>query len=192
MGFYSDYVLKYGTESIKRTVNIEWVLKQFDEVNLMITDLPINADLNAILAVGCYYTPANATAQTIKNTPWGVGSSASAVSFSLEVVKHAGVTQILRTYNTSGYEYQRQYYNGTWGAWVRMARMTDAMAPEAHTHDDRYYTEAETDTKLNGKADSSHTHTKSQITDFSHTHDDRYYTESEIDAKLVFYLIHLT
>ena len=33
-------------------------------------------------------------------------------------------------------------------------------------------------------AASSHTHTKSQITDFSHTHDDRYYTESEIDNKL--------
>ena len=32
--------------------------------------------------------------------------------------------------------------------------------------------------------DFSHTHTKSQITDFSHTHDDRYYTESEIDTKL--------
>ena len=37
---------------------------------------------------------------------------------------------------------------------------------------------------INGKADKSHTHTKSQITDFDHTHDDRYYTESEIDTKL--------
>lgn len=35
-----------------------------------------------------------------------------------------------------------------------------------HTHDDRYYTESEVDSKLNGKASSSHTHTKSQITDF--------------------------
>ena len=30
----------------------------------------------------------------------------------------------------------------------------------------------------------SHTHTKSQITDFAHNHDERYYTESEIDSKL--------
>ena len=37
---------------------------------------------------------------------------------------------------------------------------------EGHTHDDRYYTESEIDTKLSGKANSSHTHTKSQITDF--------------------------
>lgn len=35
-----------------------------------------------------------------------------------------------------------------------------------HTHDDRYYTETEIDTKLKGKAASSHTHTKAQITDF--------------------------
>lgn len=31
-------------------------------------------------------------------------------------------------------------------------------------------------------SDFSHTHTKSEITDFAHNHDDRYYTESEVDA----------
>ena len=36
----------------------------------------------------------------------------------------------------------------------------------SHNHDDRYYTESEVDTALNGKANSSHTHTKSEITDF--------------------------
>lgn len=35
-----------------------------------------------------------------------------------------------------------------------------------------------------GAAAASHSHTKSQITDFAHTHDDRYYTESEIDTKV--------
>ena len=34
------------------------------------------------------------------------------------------------------------------------------------------------------RAPSSHTHTKSQVTDFSHTHDDRYYTETEMNTKL--------
>lgn len=42
----------------------------------------------------------------------------------------------------------------------------------AHTHDDRYYTETEIDSKLNGKSNTVH------------THDDRYYTESEINTKL--------
>lgn len=45
-------------------------------------------------------------------------------------------------------------------------------APAAHTHDDRYYTEAETNSKLDGKSNTGH------------THDDRYYTETEIDTKL--------
>ena len=39
-------------------------------------------------------------------------------------------------------------------------------APASHTHDDRYYTETEINTKLNAKANTSHTHTKSQISDF--------------------------
>ena len=42
----------------------------------------------------------------------------------------------------------------------------------AHTHDDRYYTETEIDSKLNGKSNTGH------------THDDRYYTESEMNTKL--------
>lgn len=42
----------------------------------------------------------------------------------------------------------------------------DGKSDTGHTHDDRYYTESEIDTKLNAKANSSHTHTKSQITDF--------------------------
>lgn len=40
-------------------------------------------------------------------------------------------------------------------------------------------------TNINDKfAKKSHTHTKSEITDFAHVHDERYYTESEIDAKV--------
>ena len=42
----------------------------------------------------------------------------------------------------------------------------NSKAAGTHTHDDRYYTETEVDTKLSGKSDTGHTHTKSQITDF--------------------------
>ena len=45
-------------------------------------------------------------------------------------------------------------------------------AASSHNHDDRYYTENETDNLLAGKAASSH------------THDDRYYTESETNSLL--------
>lgn len=38
-------------------------------------------------------------------------------------------------------------------------RLSDARTPTAHMHDDRYYTEAETDALLAGKAATGHTHT---------------------------------
>lgn len=38
---------------------------------------------------------------------------------------------------------------------------------EGHTHDDRYYTEAEVNTKLATKSNTGHTHTKSEITDLA-------------------------
>lgn len=57
-----------------------------------------------------------------------------------------------------------------------------------------FYTKTETDTKLDGKANSSHNHSISNITNLQltlenkspigHTHDDRYYTETEMDTKL--------
>lgn len=40
----------------------------------------------------------------------------------------------------------------------------DGKAASTHTHDDRYYTEAEVNTKLSGKANSSHTHGSGDIT----------------------------
>ena len=42
----------------------------------------------------------------------------------------------------------------------------DGKADSGHTHDDRYYTEAEIDQKLLGLPTAGHKHTKSDITDF--------------------------
>jgi hypothetical protein len=50
--------------------------------------------------------------------------------------------------------------------WGGVSGKPSTFTPSSHTHDDRYYTETEMDSKLSGKANSSHTHTKSQITDF--------------------------
>lgn len=50
--------------------------------------------------------------------------------------------------------------------WSGVSGKPSTYTPSSHTHDDRYYTESEVDSKLNGKASSSHSHTKSQITDF--------------------------
>lgn len=59
-------------------------------------------------------------------------------------------------------------------------------AASDHTHDDRYYTETEVDTKLASKSDTSHTHTLTALgaAASDHSHDDRYYTETEMDTKL--------
>lgn len=50
--------------------------------------------------------------------------------------------------------------------WSGVTGKPSTYTPSSHTHDDRYYTESEINTKLGGKANSSHTHTKSEITDF--------------------------
>jgi hypothetical protein len=44
------------------------------------------------------------------------------------------------------------------------SRLSDARTPTTHTHDDRYYTETEIDTKLSGLPVSGHTHTIAQVT----------------------------
>ncbi|EPT8504112.1 phage tail-collar fiber domain-containing protein [Enterobacter hormaechei subsp. steigerwaltii] len=69
------------------------------------------ADLNAYTTAGLYYQPANAQAQTGRNYP-------EANAGSLEVYKHAGITQIYRIYNSSR-SYIRTLYSGTWSAWVK-------------------------------------------------------------------------
>ncbi|CAD5357579.1 Phage tail protein [Enterobacter cancerogenus] len=69
------------------------------------------ADLNAYTAPGLYYQPANAQASTGKNYP-------EAAAGSLEVYKHAGITQIYRIYSNSR-SYIRTLYGGAWTAWTK-------------------------------------------------------------------------
>ncbi|ELE9728657.1 phage tail protein [Enterobacter kobei] len=69
------------------------------------------ADLNSYTTPGLYYQPMNAQASTGKNYP-------KASAGSLEVYKHAGITQIYRVYNSS-LTYIRTLYNGTWSAWTK-------------------------------------------------------------------------
>lgn len=61
---------------------------------------------------------------------------------------------------------------------------TNKLIPSEATETNKLADKAFVTSGLSGKAASSHTHTKAQITDFSHTHDDRYFTESEITSKL--------
>lgn len=56
--------------------------------------------------------------------------------------------------------------------WSGVTGKPGSYPPSAHTHDDRYYTEAEVNSLLSGKAGNGH------------THDDRYYTEGEVNNLL--------
>ena len=47
--------------------------------------------------------------------------------------------------------------NLTWG---EITGKPSTFTPSSHTHDDRYYTESEMNTKLSGKSDTSHTHNR--------------------------------
>lgn len=49
-------------------------------------------------------------------------------------------------------------------AWANVSGKPDTFAPSAHNHNDLYYTEAEVDSKLSGKAAASHKHGAADIT----------------------------
>ncbi|WP_110875554.1 phage tail protein [Enterobacter hormaechei] len=79
------------------------------------------ADMNAYTTPGLYYQPANAQAQTGRNYP-------EANAGSLEVYKHAGITQIYRIYNSSR-SYIRTLYSGTWSAWTKQYDAANKPSP---------------------------------------------------------------
>jgi hypothetical protein len=80
-----------------------------------------------------------------------------------------GVSFVTETPGTATSTHQD---NQVYTAWNRISGIPSTFSPSAHTHDDRYYTETETDTLLSGKSDTSH------------NHDSRYYTETEVDTLL--------
>ncbi len=94
--------------------------------------------------------------------------------------------ELLSEKSDTGHTHDERYYTET-----EVDNKLSTKSDTSHTHDGRYYTETEIDdkvsainTKINGKADTTHSHVKDDITDFAHTHDDRYYTEAEIDSKV--------
>lgn len=52
-------------------------------------------------------------------------------------------------------------------AWDSITGKPSSFTPSSHTHDDRYYTESEMNTKLAGKSDTSHTHAATETGAFS-------------------------
>ncbi|ELY4334136.1 phage tail protein [Cronobacter dublinensis] len=115
------------------------------------------ADLNAYTVPGLYYQLANSQAANGKNYP-------EAVAGSLEVYKHAGITQIYRVFNNSR-AYIRTAFNGSWSAWAQ--QYDEANRPTAG--EVGAYTQAEGDARYQPKG--------------SYTPAGQAYTKAESDAR---------
>lgn len=88
--------------------------------------IPENSDLNDYTTPGWYYITANATAASLANCP-------TQYAFSLRVYTHAGINQVLTTYNTgAGIRiYTRNCYQDEWTEWYQL--YTEAYKPVAST-----------------------------------------------------------
>ena len=110
------------------------------------------------------------TATTVVNRGAASGDVARHVWFSDSTVETARVSDDNFKYNPNGNLLTTNISGNAATAssvtWGNVSGKPSAFTPASHTHDDRYYTESEINSKLSGKANSSHTHTKSQITDF--------------------------
>ena len=78
----------------------------------------------------------------------GAATSANKVNSSLIVKLNGGTTEGTNLFT----------FNGSAAKSVNITPSAIGAATSSHTHDDRYYTETEVDTKLSGKAASTHSH----------------------------------
>lgn len=76
----------------------------------------------------------------------GAATSANKVNSSLTVKLNSGTTEGTNQFT----------FNGSSAKSVNITPSSIGAATSSHTHDDRYYTESEVDTKLSGKANTSH------------------------------------
>lgn len=79
-------------------------------------------------------------------------------SSSKNPVQNKVVNSALNGKSNTGHEHTSDEIHYAYDQNVSVTTILENKASTHHTHDDRYYTEAEIDEKLNGKADSNHRH----------------------------------
>ena len=133
------------------------------------SDIEINPDvedgmwaveygLNRQTDVNCYVYDHEKKLENIDDGANKTVVDSSLSSSSKNPVQNKVVNSALNGKSNTGHEHTSDEIHYAYDQNVSVTTILENKAPKHHTHDDRYYTEAEIDEKLNGKADSNHMH----------------------------------
>lgn len=114
--------------------------------------------LNRQTDVNCYVYDHEKKLENIDDGANKTVVDSSLSSSSKNPVQNKVVNNALSGKSDIGHEHTSDEIHYAYDQNVSVTTILENKAPKHHTHDDRYYTEAEIDEKLNGKADSNHRH----------------------------------
>lgn len=114
--------------------------------------------LNKQTDVNCYVYDHEKKLENIDDGANKTVVDSSLSSSSKNPVQNKVVNSALNGKSHIGHEHTSDEIHYAYDQNVSVTTILENKAPKYHTHDDRYYTEAEIDEKLNGKADSNHMH----------------------------------
>lgn len=114
--------------------------------------------LNRQSGVNCYVYDHEKKLENIDDGANKTVVDSSLSSSSKNPVQNKVVNSALNGKSNTGHEHTSDEIHYAYDQNVSVTTILENKAPKHHTHDDRYYTEAEIDEKLNGKADSNHRH----------------------------------
>lgn len=114
--------------------------------------------LNRQTDVNCYVYDHEKKLENIDDGANKTVVDSSLSSSSKNPVQNKVVNSALNGKSNTGHEHTSDEIHYAYDQNVSVTTILENKAPKHHTHDDRYYTEAEIDEKLNGKADSNHMH----------------------------------
>lgn len=114
--------------------------------------------LNRQTDVNCYVYDHEKKLENIDDGANKTVVDSSLSSSSKNPVQNKVVNSALSGKSDIGHEHTSDEIHYAYDQNVSVTTILENKAPKHHTHDDRYYTEAEIDEKLNGKADSNHRH----------------------------------
>lgn len=114
--------------------------------------------INRQTDVNCYVYDHEKKLENIDDGANKTVVDSSLSSSSKNPVQNKVVNSALNGKSNTGHEHTSDEIHYAYDQNVSVTTILENKAPKHHTHDDRYYTEAEIDEKLNGKADSNHRH----------------------------------